>query len=113
MDKLKGILQEEDYIRISQKLSLERNKLNEQKKELMAKSIVAEEKPQLQKEIQTILNEFLKFENITQLYIYRLIDKIEIDKDKTIYIYFNFSRPELVNKKVELIFKDYLENYFL
>ena len=116
MDKLKGILQEEDYIRISQKLSLERNKLNEQKKELMAKSIEAEEKPQLQndqKEIQTIVNEFLKFENITQLYIYRLIDKIEIDKNKTIYIYFNFSRPELVNEKVELIFKDYLENYFL
>ena len=82
----------------------------------MAKSIEAEEKPQLQndqKEIQTIVNEFLKFENITQLYIYRLIDKIEIDKDKTIYIYFNFSRPELVNEKVELIFKDYIENYFL
>ena len=116
MDKLKGILQEEDYIRISQKLNLERNKLNEQKKELMAKSIEAEEKPQLQndqKEIQTIVNEFLKFENITQLYIYRLIDKIEIDKNKTIYIYFNFSRPELVNEKVELIFKDYIENYFL
>ena len=37
MDKLKGVLQEEDYIRVSQKFNFERTKLNEQKKELEQK----------------------------------------------------------------------------
>ena len=34
MDKLRGILQEEDYVRVSQKLSLERTKLNERRKRI-------------------------------------------------------------------------------
>ena len=32
MDKLRGVLQEEDYVRVSQKFNLERTKLTEQKK---------------------------------------------------------------------------------
>ena len=44
MDKLRGILQEEDYVRVSQKLSLERTKLNEQKQELEQKLIGTKDK---------------------------------------------------------------------
>lgn len=44
MDKLKGILQEEDYVRVSQKLGSERVKLNEQKQELEQKLIGVEDK---------------------------------------------------------------------
>ena len=44
MDKLRCVLQEEDYIRVSQKLSLERLKLNEQKQELEQKLIGIEDK---------------------------------------------------------------------
>ena len=42
MDKLKGVLQEEDYIRVSQKFNFERTKLTEQKKELEQKINQAE-----------------------------------------------------------------------
>ncbi len=34
MDKLKGILQEEDYIRVSKRINFEKEKLIAQKKEL-------------------------------------------------------------------------------
>ena len=44
MDKLRGVLQEEDYVRVSQKFDFERTKLNEKKKELEQKLSQTEEK---------------------------------------------------------------------
>ena len=98
MDKLKGILQEEDYIRVSQKFNFERTKLTEQKKELEQKINQAELKLETknttkeEKELDNLIEEFLKLEKIDKIYLYRLINKIEIDKDKNIYIYFKVWR---------------------
>lgn len=111
MDKLRGILQEEDYIRVSQKLSLERLKLNEQKKELEQKLIVAEEKIETkshtkeEKELDELIYNFLKLEKIDKIYLYRLINKIEIDKEKNIYIYFNFSKLNSINENLDEFIK--------
>ena len=44
IDKLRGILEEENYIRISEKFNSEKAKLNEQKKELEQKLIEIEDK---------------------------------------------------------------------
>ena len=104
MDKLRGILQEEDYVRVSQKLSLERTKLNEQKQELEQKLIGTKDKienknqTKEEKELDELIENFLKLEKIDKIYLYRLINKIEIDKDKNIYIYFNFSKLNSINE---------------
>ncbi len=96
MDKLRGVLQEEDYIRVSKKIDFERTKLNEQKKELVQKLSQTEEKVgnknKVKKELDKLIEDFLKLDKIDKIYLYRLINKIEIDKDKNIYIYFNFSK---------------------
>ena len=97
MDKLRDVLQEEDYIRVSQKLKFERIKLNEQKKELGQKLSQTEEKldnknkAKEERKLNKLIEDFFKLEKIDKIYLYRLISKIEIDKDKNIYIYFNFS----------------------
>lgn len=107
MDKLKGILQKEDYIRVSQKLGLERVKLNEQKKELKQKLIGTEYKitrknyVKEEKELDELIENFLKFEKPDKIYLYRLINKIEIDKNKNVYIYFNFSKLNSINENLE------------
>ena len=111
MDKLKGILQEEDYIRVAQKLGSERVKLNEQKQELEQKLIGVEDKienkkqKEEEKELDKLIEDFLKFEKLDKIYLYRLINKIEIDKDKNIYIYFNFSKLNSINQKLEEFIK--------
>ena len=95
IDKLNNILQEEDYIRIAQKLKEEILKLKNKKEELEKNIIKIENKKETknsEKEINEIIEEFLKFEKIDKLFLYRLINKIEIDKNKNIYIYFNFSK---------------------
>ena len=40
----------------------------------------------------------MKLEKIDKIYLYRLINKIEIDKDKNVYIYFNFSKLNSINE---------------
>ena len=111
MDKLKGILQEEDYIRVSQKLGSERVKLNEQKQELEQKLIGVEDKienkrqKEEEKELGKLIEYFLKFEKIDKIFLYRLINKIEIDKDKNIYIYFNFSKLNSITENLDEFIK--------
>ncbi len=108
MDKLKGVLQEEDYIRVSLKLKFERTKLNEQKKELEQKLSQTEEKvgdKNKVEELDELIEKFLKLERIDKIYLYRLINKIEIDKDKNIYIYFNFSKLDSINENLDEFIK--------
>ena len=111
MDKLKGVLQEEDYIRVSQKFNQERQKLNEQKQELEQKLIGTEDKIESkihtkeEKELDELIENFLKFEKTDKMFLYRLINKIEIDKDKNIYIYFNFSKLNSINENLDEFIK--------
>ena len=88
MDKLQGIILEEDYIRVSQKFIFDRTNLIKQKKEL-----------------DELIENFLKLEQIDKLYLYRLINKIEIDKDKNVYIYFNFSKLNSINENLDEFIK--------
>ena len=111
IDKLKGILQEEDYIRVSQKLSLERVKLNQQKQELEKKIITKQDTIETKKceekkeNLDKLIENFLKFEKIDKIFLYRLINKIEIDKDKNVYIYFNFSKLNSITENLDKFIK--------
>ena len=111
MDKLRGILQEEDYVRVSQKFDFERIKLFEQKKELEQKISQAELRLETknttkeEKELDNLIEQFLELEKIDKIYLYRLINKIEIDKDKNIYIYFNFSKLNSINENLDEFIK--------
>ena len=107
IDKLRGVLQEEDYVRVSQKFNFERTKLNEQKQELEQKLIGLDNKIERknhtkeEKELDELIENFLKLENIDKIYLYRLINKIEIDKNKNIYIYFSFSKLNAINENLD------------
>ena len=111
MDKLKGVLLEEDYIRYSQKFIFERTNLIKQKEELEQKLSQTEEKisyknkTKEEKELDELVENFLKLEQIDKIYLYRLINKIEIDKAKNVYIYFNFSKLNSINENLDEFIK--------
>ena len=46
-----------------------------------------------------------ELEQIDKIYLYRLINKIEIDKDKNVYIYFNFSKLNSINENLDEFIK--------
>lgn len=108
MDKLRGVLQEEDYVRVSKKFCVERTKLNEQKEELEQKLVEFQDETENNKqknELDELIENFLKLEQIDKIYLYRLINKIEIDKDKNVYIYFNFSKLNSINENLNEFIK--------
>lgn len=82
-----------------------------QKEELEQKLIGAKEKISSknkikeEKELDEVIENFLKLEQIDKIYLYRLINKIEIDKDKNVYIYFNFSKLNFINENVDKFIK--------
>lgn len=94
------------------KFIFERTNLIKQKKELEQKLIRTEGKINVrnkEKELHQLIENFLKLDQIDKMYLYRLINKIEIDKDKNVYIYFNFSKLNFIseyNKIEELIKED-------
>ena len=48
-----------------------------------------------------LINEFLEMKEIDKSSIYRLIDKIEIDKDKNIFITFNFAPLNTTSNNID------------
>lgn len=91
-----------------------------QKEELEQKIIGTEEistknKTKEEKELDELIENFLKLEQIDKMYLYRLINRIEIDKDKNVYIYFNFSKLNSINEnldkfiKIEELFKEQIQ----
>ena len=47
-----------------------------------------------------VIEEFLKFENPSKKILFELIDRIELDEFKNIYIYFNFSELNIVKEQL-------------
>ena len=108
MDKLQGIILEEDYMRLSQKFIFDRTNFIKQKEELEHKLVETQNETESNNqtmELDEVIENFLKLEQIDKIYLYRLINKIEIDKDKNVYIYFNFSKLNSINENLEEFIK--------
>ena len=48
-----------------------------------------------------LINEFLEMKEIDKSYLYRLVDKIEIDKDKNVFITFNFAPLNAISENID------------
>lgn len=90
MNMLKGIIDEPQYIRISENLKQEiannKSSINNLKNEQTNENKIDNKK------IENYINEFLSLENPTRELIINLIEKIEIYDDKTIDIKFTFNK---------------------
>ncbi|MCX4364426.1 MAG: recombinase family protein [Bacilli bacterium] len=90
MDNLKGIIDDEQYARISKLLKQEINANKEKIDNL--KAVNANDSTKDNRQIENYINEFLSLENPTRELIINIIEKIEIYDDKTIDIKFTFNK---------------------
>lgn len=95
-DKLNGILQENDFIRISKRYTNDRQQIEEkinnvtnQLRNLQGQKSFQDKKDE--ENLENLINEFLQLKEINKSNLYRLINKIEIDKEKNAFISFNFA----------------------
>ena len=102
-DKLNKVISEADYFRYTNKILAEKNVLEKRKQELsdnINNILEAEKKREDDNELDNIINDFLSMKNITKSMLFRLIDKIEIDENKNVYVYFAFSRLNILNESI-------------
>ena len=89
MNMLKGIIDEEQYIRVSENIKTE---ISNNKKIDNLKNENSESNKINKKQIEKYINEFLSLENPTRELIINLVEKIYIYQDKTIDIIFTFKK---------------------
>ena len=105
-DKLNGILTDIDFTRISARFVNERDKLTNEKSELMDRFQTLQGQQTIknkndEEKMNKIINEFLEMKEIDKSCLFRLIDKIEIDKDKKVFISFNFAPLNTINENID------------
>lgn len=97
MDKVHGLVDEDMYKRIYDKTKLEMNKLENELNNLNNQRTINEKQQDSNSSFNKCKKSVLDYMTLrvpTREQITRLVDKIEIDKDKKIYVYLKF--PELL-----------------
>ena len=91
MDKVKGVVSENDYISLVADFTKDRDNLIEEKEELI--TIINNQKPLLDEtaRIEKLAKEFISLETPTKQLLNELIEKITISENKEINIYFKFN----------------------
>lgn len=91
MDKVKGVVSENDYISLVADFTKDRDNLIKEKEELI--TIINNQKPQIDETAKTekLAKEFISLEKPTKQLLNELIEKITISENKEINIYFKFN----------------------
>ena len=92
-DKVKQIITEQDFIEMSKEFSGQRDRLTERMKQIDQEMQGHNENKTNNIQIEKILKDFLKFEEVDRATLANLIERIEILADKTVVIKFNFIEP--------------------
>ena len=102
-DYLNQLITEYDYSRYSKTQIEERNILLKRKEEILNEiDLLKSRKNKEEKKANSeeVINEFLSLEKPSKKIIYELVDRIELDEHKNIYLYFNFSELNLINNSI-------------
>lgn len=103
MDKLDNVINKIDFTRISEKLIIERENLQEILKE---KEHILEDVKKIEdikvsnSKIKKMLNDFCKLETVTKQDLLKLVDKVYIDSNKKIEIVFRFKELNIISDKL-------------
>jgi len=95
MDKLSGVLDEEDFTRVYKRIKEERAALEEKKLRLLAEE---KKTPQeKQRQIKALAQSFVNAKKSNRELIVSLIDRVELTEKKQVSIYFRFRQMEPKN----------------
>lgn len=102
LDSVNGLISKDDYLRYSKGFIEEKDRLKKEKLNTENKIKTLKEKQKNKEddeEIEKVINQFLKMEKLSKKILYEIVDRVEIDEYKNIYIYFNFSELNIINER--------------
>ena len=103
---------EDDFIRYSTNFSKEKSEIENKTKEIEQKFEIMQTKREEKiddEKIRKVITDFFEMKEIDKMLLYKLINRIEIDTEKNIYIYFNFNHLNIISDNLEI--KDGMVEY--
>ena len=103
LDNVNGLITNDDYFRYSKDFIEERERLKKEKSNTENKMNTLKDKQknhENDEEIENVIDTFLEMEKPSKKILYELIDRVELDEYKNIYIYFNFSELNIINEQL-------------
>lgn len=97
IDRAKEIITEEEFYNFKNDFENEKNILLEKLNNIKVMISSTKASSDDQARINKIVREFLKLKKPNKVIMEKLLKKIEIDKDKNVFIYFNFNIKENIN----------------
>lgn len=104
MDNVNGVITDDDYFRYSKDFIWQREKLKKDKANIQEQIKLLQSKIQKNQDNEKadkVIEDFLKFEKPSKQILLELVDRIELDEFKNIYIYFNFSDLNIVKEQLD------------
>jgi len=92
-DKVKNIVTEQNFVSMSKEFNEQSDKLKERLNQIEKEINQTEQNKNNVSSVAELLEQFLKFEHIDRITLVTLIDRIEVHKDKTVEVKFNFIEP--------------------
>lgn len=102
LDSINGLISKDDYLRYSKGFIEEKDRFKKEKLNTENKIKTLKEKQKNKEddeEIEKVINQFLKMKKLSKKILYEIVDRVEIDEYKNIYIYFNFSELNIINER--------------
>lgn len=87
------------FVNEKDKLTNEKSELMNRFQSLQIQQIIRNKNDE--EKMNKIINKFLEMKEVYKSQLFRLIDKIEIDKDKNVFISFNFSLLNTINENID------------
>lgn len=91
-DRLKGIITENDFVRYRQSMKVKKEILKNQREEINKLLNKSQEKTKEKFEMNEVIENFLNLENVSKKILFRLVDEIEIDEEKNVWVRFGFKK---------------------
>lgn len=98
-----GVIEEDDYIRYAQKFIKQKKDIEENINTLKNKITIltsSEKKDISNQEVKEKTKNFLHAEFINKEILFDIVDRIEVDENKKIYVHFNFEQLNIYDDEV-------------
>lgn len=102
IDKVKGIITENDFIELSKNFEVEKKSYIKQREELIEKVSNAKKDDINQKEIEKIAKKFVTLEKPSKELLIQLVERITITEDSIVTIHFKFDELNNISNEVNM-----------
>lgn len=102
MDKVKGIIQEDDFIELSKNFEKEKKSYMQEREEIIKKVNEMKTEKTNREEIERLAKDFISLEKPSKELLHQLVEKVTITEDNIVTIHFKFKELNAISDNIKM-----------